>query len=64
MRIDKKGNYYMIGYLFTQDDKRKILSVDEIERMAEVDLFHNIPDHIETKVEAMVDTSNWLHYDR
>ena len=64
MRIDKKGNYYMIGYLFSQDDKRKILSIDEIERIAEVDLFHNIPDHIETKVEAMVDTSNWLHYDR
>lgn len=63
MRIEK-GNYYMIGYLFEQNGKWSNLSIDEIERLAELDLFHNIPDHIETKVEATVDTSKWEHYDR
>lgn len=63
MRIEK-GNYHMIGYLFNQNGKWKILSIDDIERITELDLFHNIPDHIEAKVEAIVDTSKWEHYDR
>ena len=63
MRVEK-GNYYMIGYVYDQNGSWYNCSIDEIERLTDLDLFHNIPDRIETKVEAILDTSKWEHYDR
>ena len=64
LRKDRKGNYYVIGYLFDQKNNYKVLSIDEIERMIGVDLFPKVPDHIERRIESKVDTSNWQHWDK
>ncbi len=63
LRQDKKGHYYMIGYIFTQNNDYKVVTIDKIESSTGLNLFHRLPDNIERELEGKVDTRNWLHWD-
>jgi len=41
-----------VGFIFTQENTQKSESVDAIEKMTGLDFFHNLPENIQTKVEA------------
>lgn len=50
---ERKGRYHGIGFIFTQDCKVSIVSIDEVERQARLDLFCNLPKRIQEKVESV-----------
>lgn len=52
--------YYAIAYIYDQEGKYSIVSVDEAEQLTGLDLFHNLPDNIEKKVEAVSDKNAWM----
>lgn len=39
--------------------KKRVVSVDELEKFTSIDFFHNLPDHIENIVEQQKDSYNW-----
>lgn len=49
----RKGSYHGIGFVFTQDGEVEIVSIDEVERLARLDLFCNLPKRIQEKVESV-----------
>lgn len=56
----KKGDEVKcMGYVFSQDGKYRITSVDEIEELTKLDLFHNLSDYIEDKAEKVFDEKDW-----
>lgn len=55
----KNNNYYGIGFIVPHEDtdnrvtiKDLAVSIDDVERFADIDLFHNFPDEVENNVEA------------
>lgn len=64
LRIDKKNSYRVLGFLFSQQNDCKVVTIDEIEQKANTNLFHRIPKHIQDKIESEIDYSHWPHYDR
>lgn len=59
LRIDKDGSYHMIGYLFSQENDFKPVTIDEIEAKTGLDLFHKLPKRIQQKLESRIDLSGW-----
>ena len=58
---DKNGDYYAIAYIINNDDSLKgyYTTVDKVEELTGYDLFHNLPDYIENKIEAVVMEYKW-----
>lgn len=48
-----------IGYVFTQKNVATAVSVDDIEKMTGLDLFHNLPDNLEEKIESTFNERDW-----
>lgn len=61
----KNGQYKAIGfYIEHKSDKSKDIkacakSIDELESITGLDFYHNLPDNIETKVEASYNVDDW-----
>ena len=61
----KNGQYKAIGfYIEHKSDKSKNIkacakSIDELESLTGLDFYHNLPDEIETAVEANYKESDW-----
>ena len=61
----KNGQYKAIGfYIEHKSDKSKNIkacakSIDELESITGLDFYHNLPDEIETAVEANYKESDW-----
>lgn len=51
--VDKNGQYHGIGFIFTQECAVQIVSIDEVERQACLDLFYQIPQRIQNKIEQV-----------
>ena len=51
--VDKNGKYHGIGFIFTQECAVQIVSIDEVERQACLDLFYQIPQRIQNKIEKV-----------
>lgn len=58
LRYDDKAKT-AIGFIFEQDGKFKIMTVDEVEAITGLDFFHNLPDAQERKIESVLDTAFW-----
>jgi len=58
MRRDGQS-YKAIGWVFTATGECRAMSVDEVEQISGLDFFHNLPDDIERKVEAVFDINDW-----
>jgi len=58
LRYDDKAKK-AIGFIFEQDGKFKIMTVDEVEAITGLDFFHNLPDNEERKIESVLDTAFW-----
>ena len=41
-------------------DRNQVVTIDRLEQLTGIDFFHNLPDNIETTVEATVSTGVWL----
>lgn len=58
-------NYEGIGFLFDNKDYKKsslkdrVVSIDSIEKMTNIDFFPSLPDSEENKMEASVDMTKW-----
>lgn len=59
LRNDPGNGWTAIGYIFDQTGTAEIKTVDEIEELTGFDLFHNLPDNIERKVEASDGSPLW-----
>lgn len=59
LRNDPKTGWTAVGYVFDQTGRAEMKTVDEIEEMTGFDLFHNLPDNIEYKVEASDGSLDW-----
>lgn len=59
LRNDPQSGWTAIGYIFDQEGKVITATVDSIEALTGFDLFHNLPDSIEKKVEAADGTPMW-----
>lgn len=61
--VNKKIHYEAIGYIMTQKDQhymnKCIYTVNEIEVLTGLDLFHNLDDRIEEQVEDVVHENKW-----
>ena len=61
--INGKIHYEAIGYIMTQKDQlymnKCFYTVNEIEALTGLDLFHNLDDRIEEKVEDVVHENKW-----
>lgn len=56
----KGGNYQSIGLLFDQfADTKEVVTIDELERRTGFDFFCNLPDRLETQVEARYAATLW-----
>lgn len=67
------GSYKAIGFLMehkeygyndlkeitSEDMKKSVVTIDELESATGIDFFHNLPDDIESKVEATCDPALW-----
>lgn len=51
--VDKNGKYHGIGFIFTQEGKVEIVSIEEVEQRAGLDLFYQIPKRIQDKIEQV-----------
>lgn len=63
LRIEK-NRYHIIGYLFSQDNYRKIVTIDEIEQLTGLNLFHKIDENVQIKIESQIDCTGWPYFDR
>ena len=43
----------------TEEKRNHVVTIDELEKATGIDFFHNLPDNIETEVEASTDPSVW-----
>lgn len=59
LRNDPEIGWTAIGYVFEQTGKTEMMTIDEIEEITGFDLFHNLPDNIEDKVEATDGSPHW-----
>ena len=59
LRNDPEIGWTAVGYLFDQTGKAELKTIDEIEEITGFDLFHNLPDRVEAKVEAADGSSHW-----
>lgn len=59
LRNDPKTGWTAIGYVFDQTGRAEMMTIDAIEAMTGFDLFHNLPDRIENKVEAADGSPHW-----
>lgn len=59
LRDDPEAGWTAIGYVFDQTGRTEMKTVDEIEEMTGFDLFHNLPDRIEYKVESSDGSADW-----
>ena len=63
VNINGKVHYEAIGYILTQKNQlymnKCFYTVNEIEAMTGLDLFHNLDDRIEEKVEEVVHENKW-----
>lgn len=62
--IEVNGTYSTIGFLMQnipdhQDLKASSMTIDELEELIHLDLFHNLDDAIETEVEALIVKKYW-----
>ena len=59
LRNDPETGWTAIGYIFDQKGNVETATVDSIEALTGFDLFHNLPDRIESRVEAADGTPHW-----
>lgn len=62
VKVNDKIHYEAIGYILSQENRwynNKFYTVNEIEAMTGLDLFHNLDDRIEEKVEDVVHEDKW-----
>lgn len=59
LRNDPDAGWTAVGYVFDQTGRVELKTVDEIEEMTGFDLFHNLPDRIESSVEASDGSAHW-----
>ena len=59
LRKDPETGWTAIGYVFDQTGRTEMKTIDEIEALTGFDLFHNLPDNIEDKVEAENGSADW-----
>lgn len=59
LRKDPVQGWTAIGYIFDQRGNVETSTVDSIESLTGFDLFHNLPDNVEAKVEAADGTPYW-----
>ncbi len=57
--LEKNGEYNALGYVMNNNDDKRALedyavTVDEVERMTQMDFFHALPDDIEEKIEKEI----------
>lgn len=52
-------SYKAIGWIFTATGECRAMSVDDVESITGLDFFHNLPNKIETKVEATFNVNDW-----
>ena len=60
LRNDPEKGWTAVGYLFDQTGKVELRTIDEIEEITGFDLFHNLPDRVETRVEAADGSPFWV----
>lgn len=53
------GEYLAIAYVYNQRGRGGACSVDEVEALTGLDLFHNLPDDVERSIEAGFSESLW-----
>lgn len=59
LRNDPETGWTAIGYVFDQTGRMEMMTIDEIEALTGFDLFHNLPDRTEEKVEAADGSLHW-----
>lgn len=59
LRNDPETGWTAIGYIFDQKGNVETATIDSIEALTGFDLFHNLPDRIESRVEAADGTPHW-----
>lgn len=59
LRNDPEYGWTAIGYVFDQYGNLSVMTIDAIEELTGFDIFHNLPDNIERKVEAADGSSHW-----
>ena len=59
LRNDPETGWTAIGYIFDQNGNVETATIDSIEALTGFDLFHNLPDRIESRVEAADGTPHW-----
>jgi len=63
VNVNGKIHYEAIGYILTQKNQlymnKCFYTVNEIEAMTGLDLFHNLDDRVEEKVEEVVHEDKW-----
>lgn len=62
----ESGNPQAIGFIFKNESGNRKLykyvnSIDQVERITGIDFFPNLPDDVETKVEAEYDITKWTY---
>lgn len=59
-----KNTWRAIGYIFTQSNTMRLATIDEIEGKTGLNLFHNLPNNIQEKIESKIEPEHWQHWDR
>lgn len=62
VKLNKRGGVIgaeSIGFLFTQEGKMKLCSVNHIENLTNFNLFHNLPSYIQEKTEVGYNKNKW-----
>lgn len=59
LRNDPEAGWTAIGYVFDQTGRMEMMTIDGIEELTGFDLFHNLPDRTEEKVEATDGSLHW-----
>ena len=59
LRNDPEKGWTAVGYLFDQTGRVELRTIDEIEEITGFDLFHNLPDNIESRIESVDGSAQW-----
>lgn len=59
LRNDPDHGWTAIGYIFDQTGKCEKATIDSIEALTGFDLFHNLPDNIESRIESVDGSAQW-----
>lgn len=68
-REGQNQQWFSITFVMNNDDdpqtvRGSMLTVNDLERMIRLDLFHNMPDSYEEDVEDQLDAERWLKFVR